>query len=275
MASADPYSATDKVSPDLLQVMITRLELRGKHPRFKRILSEYLDAMDIDEASTVLDLGCGTGVAARGVASRSGFSGHITGIDLSPMLIESAKAIAAAEGVADRITFRDGDTRTLDLADSAFDAIIAHTLLSHLEDPLALIKEAARILRPGGMMGIFDGDFASFTFGHADPAMGKACDEALVGAIATSPRVMRNLPRLLREAGLELIVVFPHAVAEAGRADFWLAAIESFRRLIPKAGTMSEAEAELWANGLQLDSEQGVFFGSGNYYSYVARRPFH
>ena len=186
MAAADPYAATDKLDDAMLQVVVTRLETRGKHPRFVKILQQYLDAMDIDAAGTVLDIGCGTGVVSRGIAGRPGFTGRITGIDLSPALIATGARLAAEEGVAARITFRVGDTRGLDLADGAFDAVIAHTLLSHVSDPLAVVKEIARVTRPGGMIGIFDADFASITFGNADPVKGKVCDEALTAAIATS-----------------------------------------------------------------------------------------
>ena len=84
---------------------------------------------------------------------------------------------------------------------------------------------------------------------------------------------MRDLPRLLRTAGLELVATFPHAVAEMGTADFWLAGIDSFRRILPKAGRLSEAEVEAWAQRLRRDSDEGIFFGAGNYYSYVARKP--
>lgn len=89
----------------------------------------------------------------------------------------------------------------------------------------------------------------------------------------TSPRVMREMPRLLRAAGLELVASFPYVLTEIGKADFWLSGIESFRRLIPKAGLMTQEEADLWATTLCKDSEEGVFFGSSNYYGYVARRP--
>ena len=75
--------------------------------------------------------------------------------------------------MASRVEFRPGDSRKLDLADGAFDAVVAHTLLSHVDDPLAVLKEAARLVRPGGTIGIFDGDYASMTFGHADPAREK------------------------------------------------------------------------------------------------------
>src|SRR5262249_19326952 len=86
---------------------------------------------------------------------------------------------------------------------------------------------------------IFDGDYASLTFGHADPAKGKTYDEALIDALVSSPRVMRQMPRLLRTAGLQLVASFPYVVTEIGRADFWLSGIESFRRLISKAGVMT------------------------------------
>lgn len=89
----------------------------------------------------------------------------------------------------------------------------------------------------------------------------------------TSPRVMRQMPRLLRAAGLGLVVSFPYVLAEIGRADFWLSGIDVYRQLIVKAGVMPKEEADAWAGSLFKDAEDGVFFGASNYYSYVARRP--
>lgn len=273
MKPNDPYAATDKLDESLLQVIVTRLETRGKHPLFEKMLQDYLDAMQIDAAKTVLDIGCGSGVAARAVARRRDFSGCVLGIDLSPALVQRAAQLAADEGLAGRVEFRPGDSRKLDLADGSFDAVVAHTLLSHVDDPLSVVKEAARLVRPGGMVGIFDGDYASITFGHADPAKGKAYDDAIIGAVVTSPRAMRQMPRLLPVAGLQLIASFPYIVAEVGQADFWASGIESFRRLVPRSGVMTEQETNAWADGLLRDSAAGVFFGASNYYGYVARRP--
>ena len=272
MSPIDPYSMTDKLDDALIQAVVTRLEARGKHPVFAKMLNDYLDAMRIDTAKTVLDMGCGTGVAARAIARRRGFSGRITGIDLSASLAATAKRLSGEEGIADRVEFRVGDTRSLDLATGIFDAVVAHTLVSHVDNPAAVIGEAARVVRLGGVVGIFDGDYASLTFGHADPARGKAYDEALINAVVTSPRVMRQMPRLLRAAGLELVASFSYVLTEIGKADFWLSGIESFQRLIPRAGVMTEEQAGVWADALRKDSDEGVFFGASNYYGYVARR---
>jgi ubiquinone/menaquinone biosynthesis C-methylase UbiE len=197
----------------------------------------------------------------------------VLGIDLSPVLARTAAQLAAGEGLGDLVEFRSGDSRKLDLADGAFDAVVAHTLLSHVDDALAVMREAARLVRRGGMIGIFDGDYASMTFGHVDPAQGKAYDEAIISGVVTSPRVMRQMPRLLQAAGLQLVASFPYVLTEVGKADFWASAIESFRRLVPKSGVMTEQEADAWAESLRNDSEAGVFFGASNYYGYVARRP--
>jgi ubiquinone/menaquinone biosynthesis C-methylase UbiE len=250
-----------------------RLEARGNHWFFQKVLREYLDAMDIDSAGTVLDMGCGTGVAARTIARRASFSGRVTGINLSPYLVEAAKRLADEEGLGGRVEFRSGDTRELDIPDGRFDAVVAHTLVSHVQEALTVIKEAGRVVKPGGLIAIFDGDYASMTFALDDPLQSKRYDEALINAVVTSPRVMRQMPRLIRQADLEMVRTFSYIMAEVGEGDFWLSAIDSFEKLAPKSGAMTEAEATGWANALHEASDVGVFFGASNYYTYIARRP--
>jgi SAM-dependent methyltransferase len=58
------------------------------------------------------------------------------------------------------------------LADASFDAVLPHTLFSHVYDAAAVIREAARIVRPGGVVVVFDGDYGSLTVGTDDPAEG-------------------------------------------------------------------------------------------------------
>ena len=269
----DPYRITDKLEDALLDVMVSRLEVRGNHWFFQKVLGEYLDAMDIDSASTVLDMGCGTGVAARTIARRANFSGRVTGIDLSPYLVEAAKHLADEEGLGDLVEFRPGDTRDLDIFDGRFDAVVAHTLVSHVKEALTVLKEACRLVKPGGLIAVFDGDYASMTFALDDPVQSKRHDEALIKAVVTSPRVMRQMPRLIQQAGLEMVRTFPYIMAEVGNGNFWLSAIDSFKKLAPKSGAMTEAEATSWANALHQAADKGVFFGASNYYTYIARRP--
>jgi ubiquinone/menaquinone biosynthesis C-methylase UbiE len=275
MGTVDVYRITDKLDDSTLDAVAMRLEARGKHPRFIEMMNEYLTVMRIDSAASVLDLGCGTGVVSRAIARRKGFAGRVTGIDRSPYLTMAATRFAAAEGIGKVVEFRTGDSQSLNLPGSAFDAVVAHTLISHVEDPRAALKEIARIVKPGGMVGIFDGDYASLTYGGAeDPAKAKAMDEAIINAMVTNPRVMRDMPGLLREADLVLEASFAYVVADIGKADFFAPGLQSMLRLLPTAGAMSEGEARAWVDAMMRRSDEGIYFGATNFYSYVAtRRP--
>jgi ubiquinone/menaquinone biosynthesis C-methylase UbiE len=171
----------------------------------------------------------------------------VIGIDLSAYLIESARRLAEEERLAGQVEFRTGDTHSLEIPDREFDAVVAHTRLSHVDNPLLVVKEAARVVKSGG-------------------------DEALISAVVANPRVMRQLPRLLRQADLELVTFFPYVLAEVGRADFWTSGLEAYRRLVPRSGLMTEEYANDWIAGLHQNSEEGVFFGASNFYGYIARR---
>jgi len=272
MATVDVYRITDQLDDPTLDAVAARLEARGKHPRFIAMMREYLEAMRIDSAATVLDLGCGTGVVSRAIAQRRGFAGRVTGIDRSPYLIAAARRFAVGEGVPKAIEFRTGDSQSLGLPDAAFDAVVAHTLISHVEDPAAVMREMARIVKPGGRVGIFDGDYASLTYGTADRTQGKATDEMIINALVTNPRVMREMPQLLKEAGLALETSFAYVVADIARADFFAPGLQSLLRVLPKSGAMTESEARDWVNTLSRQSDEGTYFGASNFYSYVARR---
>ena len=269
----DPYRITNQLDDPTLDALVARLEARGKHPRFIQMMGQYLDAMDIDSAATVIDLGCGTGVAARTIARRPTFSGRVTGIDRSPYLTTTATRLARQEGIAEKVEFRSGDSHSLYIADASFDAVVAHTLISHVEDERAVMTEIARIVKPGGKVTIFDGDYLTLTFASADSAKAKLADEMIVNALITNPRVMREMPRLLRDLGLVLVQSFANVVADIGKADFFASGLESLIALLPKAGAMSEAEARSLVDAAIKQSNEGTYFAATNFYSFVAMRP--
>jgi ubiquinone/menaquinone biosynthesis C-methylase UbiE len=272
MASVDVYGRTEELDAATLNAIITRLESRAQQPVFARMIDDYLSRLPLASMATVLDLGCGTGVAARASARRPEFRGEIVGIDISPALIEAARRLSAAEGVGGRIDYRVGDTHALDLADGSFNAVIAHTLVSHVRDPPSVLKEAARLVVPGGWVVVFDGDYASLTLGTKDPEYGAHMDAAIIKTIVTNPRVMRSMPGLLRDAGLELAGSLSYVVTEIGKADFWGGLLKSLRVLLPKAGIVSDEEAQAFVDAQCQASDEGTFFGSSNYLTYIARR---
>jgi SAM-dependent methyltransferase len=253
-----------------LERFIERLEFRGKDPTFVAYRETYMKLIDLPPTATVLDLGCGTGVVARAIAARDGFDGTVTGVDQSPEFIAAAARLADADGVGDRVDFVVGDVHGLDFAAASFDAAVAHTLVSHVRDPLAVLAEAARVTRPGGAVAVFDGDYASLTFGSSDPLLGQAMEEALQSMIMSSPRVMRELPRLLPEAGLRLTATQAHVYAEAGSSSFLLNLAETYGPLVASAGLLPVADVDAWVADQRRSADDGTFFAACNYYAYTA-----
>ena len=92
-----------------------------------------------------LDLACGTGAVAELAAARGA---DVTGVDLSPALIETASQRAAEQGLD--IDYRVGDTENLDLEDASFDAVSSTLGIMFAPDHEAAAGEIARVTRPGG-----------------------------------------------------------------------------------------------------------------------------
>jgi SAM-dependent methyltransferase len=270
--SADPYRMTPHLSTELLEAVADRLEARGKNPVFCTMLNDFLEQMDIDCARNVLDMGCGTGVVTRAIAKRAAFRGVVMGVDISPYLVEFARRIGDKEHSHKKTTFQVGDSCSLDIPDKEMDVVVIHTLLSHVEHPRSVLKEAYRVVRPGGRVGIFEGDFASLAFGHERDAKSTVYDEAIVDGVVTNPRVVRQIPRLIQQIGLKLVSARPYPVADIGTADFWLPTLLLYRKRIPTGGTIEYAEAEEMIAALIRDSEEDRFFGAGTFYSFISKR---
>ncbi len=237
LRSPDPYGRTHEMDEATLGVIATRLEARGKHPFFARAIGDYMDALGLSGPEAILDLGCGTGVAARAIARRPEAKGPpIAAIDINAHLVELGRKLAGEEGLSGRIDFRVGDAHGLGLPEGGFDVVVMHTLVSHVADPAAVLAEGRRLLRPGaGRLVVFDGDYASLTFATDAPDGGEATDRAVQRGLIAQPRVMRAMPRLLAGAGFSLDWARAAILSEIGRqADYFGGFCAAFRVLLPK-----------------------------------------
>lgn len=273
MTTRDIFQMIGSLDKDGVQRVIDRLEYRGKDEIFVAMREEYVRRMDFAPETTLLDLGCGTGVVARALAAQSGFSGRVVGIDYSPELISSAQRFAESEGVADRVEFRVGDAQALEDKDESYDAVILHTVVSHVPDPSATISEAARVVRRGGPVSIFDGDYASLTFATGDPDVDAEMVRAILSAIVANPYVMREVPAICRTIGLDVADFIPHVHAEAGTAAFFASLAEAYVPMAVRAQLVSQESAEAWLCAYQQSCANGSSFASCNYYTYIAQRP--
>jgi len=193
-------------------------------------------------------------------------------VDHSPVLVDIARRLTAEEGLDENVTYRTADVHHLPFDDGAFDLVTLHTLISHVDDPLRVLQEANRVLGPGGTVAIFDGDYASLTFGYSDQAVATLIEETLLKVMVANPRVMRDLPRLLRQAGLELVAANGTLYANIGEGAFWAKSAEAYSVVMSRSGQLPSEIIEQWRAYQARSAQDRTFFGASNYYSYLARR---
>jgi arsenite methyltransferase len=161
----------------------------------------------------VLDLGSGAGFDVFLAARQVGPSGFVIGVDMTPEMVERARANAAKVGVA-HVDFRLGDIEQLPVDDGAVDVIISNCVINLAPDKEAVFREAYRVLAPGGRLAISDvvaiGDLPAAL--AADPA-------AYTGCVAGAAPVA-ELERAIAATGFTHVRV---AVQPSSRAlmDSW------------------------------------------------------
>lgn len=122
---------------------------------------------------------------------------EIVATDITPAMIE--RTVRRAQRLRRRLRAEVMDAASLSLPDESFDIVVLHLALAVVPDPIGAIREAARVLRPGGRVAVFD----KFLSDHASPSRGRRLASAIASVIATD--LNRQLGPLLDAAGLVLV----------------------------------------------------------------------
>ena len=119
-------------------------------------LAETLDVVvelvPEDAEARWVEIACGPGLIARAMAPRVG---SVLGLDLTPAMIEKARAEAAEAGV-ENVSFEVGDATALDLPDDSLDGAITRFSLHHIPAPVRVLEEMRRVVKPGGYVVVAD-----------------------------------------------------------------------------------------------------------------------
>ena len=125
-------------------------------PLTKPVVRSAIQALELPLGSRGLDAGCGIGLQALLLAEAVGPAGHVTGLDISPEFLLHGEKIVKKSGLSERISFEEGDVSKLPFHDDTFDWVWSSSCVGYSPslEPLPIVKELARVVKPGGSVAI-------------------------------------------------------------------------------------------------------------------------
>ncbi|WP_283095341.1 class I SAM-dependent methyltransferase [Nocardioides alcanivorans] len=150
----------------------------------------------------VLDVGCGPGTITLDLAEVIA-PGQVVGVENVEAPLEAARKAAESRGDT-RTVFQQGDVMALPFDDHSFDVVHAHQVLQHLTDPVAALKEMARVCKPGGWVAARDADYAGMAWHPELPGLEtwRGLYRAVARANGAEPDAGRRIRAWANAAGL-------------------------------------------------------------------------
>ena len=265
----DVFANITSVPADMIDTVANVLETRAAIPSQVQMLHDYLATIDFPEGSEVLEVGCGTGAVCRVLAQWPNVK-RVFGVDPSPALLETGRQLAS--GLAN-IEFEEGDGKSLRFADATFDAVILHTLLTHVPNPEAILSEAYRVLKPGGQLGLCDGDFASMTLqiGPNDPL--QSCVQELLDNFVTDRWFARRMTFLTQSAGFEVEPIRTYGLIETASPGLTLTWVDRGADSMVASGLIGSELGTALKSEARRRVANGSFVGYQTYSALTARKP--
>jgi arsenite methyltransferase len=232
---------------------------------------QTLRTLDLRTGERVLDVGSGPGLLAFDMGTTVGASGAVCGVDNSEPMVSMAKARCARQPW---VTFQIGDATRLPVSDEAYDVAVSTQVYEYVSDVARALAELRRVLRRGGRALIIDTDWDSIVWHSTDQGrMSRvltAWREHLV-----DPHLPRTLSTKLRQAGFSVRrqQVIPLLNTECGADTYSGGLIGFIKGFVVGRNSVTQEEAEAWAEDLRLLGQGGEYFFSLNRYLFLAVTP--
>ena len=226
----------------------------SEQQRLVRQIDLYGDTRGLafEPASEVVELGCGAG-ANLWIAQQLG-EGNYVGVDARLSQVDAARNRANRLGI-DNAGFRVADAADTGLESKSFDALFCRCVLIHQSDPMPIVAEARRLLRPCGRGVFIEPDGPNHYMAPGKDALMKvfhARTHYAYGDGRGSPEAARNLYPLLVNAGFKDVTLTPHVIVATGddpdrcRAFLrhWVGIIEPVADALVAEGLVTSQELE-------------------------------
>jgi ubiquinone/menaquinone biosynthesis C-methylase UbiE len=176
-------------------------------PYFNEVKVKTYELLQLEDAHSVLEIGCGTGNDIYRMASLLPNKSKITGIDKSAFMIETAQNNQMYK-CTENIEFKIADARVLPFKSSSFDRCRVDRTLQHIENPQQVINEAYRILKSNGIFVAYDNDWSSFSLSLTNNRLSRIVENYWCDAFVNG-RIASHLKAYFSTSGFKNITIYP------------------------------------------------------------------
>jgi ubiquinone/menaquinone biosynthesis C-methylase UbiE len=265
----DVWSTVGELDRSAQQRLAEVLEARGADPQQQALRAAFLGDIAFPAQARVLEVGCGTGVLTRRIATLPGVA-TATGVDPASSLLDRARALA---GGLPNIEFMEADGRALPFGADSFDVVVFDSTLSHIPEPERALAEAFRVVRHSGWLAAFDGDYATATVALRDHDPLQACVDAMMANSVNDRWIMRWVSGLVSALGFEAVRFRSHGFAETTGSAYMLSVVDRGADMLLASGRIGDDLAAALKAEARRRAAAGSFFGHIAYASLTARKP--
>ncbi len=266
---SDPYSNLADQDKDMQMIIADAMDARCKDPAQVSIRNEYLSRLKLPKDAFAVEFGSGTGHVTHELITIAGAT-KAHGIEPSPVMVERARQHFSNEP---NLSYESGDAKQTGLQDASVDLVLMHTLLCHVPGPEEVIDEAFRVLKPGGILAICDGDYDTATAKIADYDPLDQIVRFMINQNVTNLWIMRQITDMLTKAGFELGKRTGHGYVAEGEAKYFLTVIERGADKMAEIGVLYPTTAQALKEEAQNRVANDKFFGFMSYVSQIALKP--
>jgi ubiquinone/menaquinone biosynthesis C-methylase UbiE len=262
----DAWANPDAMGESDVVQMAAHLENAARCPDQALVNAALQDAVAPAPGERLLEVGSGSGVLCRRMAPAVAPGGRLYGLDVSPGFLRAADRYAAEDGLAEHIAFGAGAGEALPFPAGCFDGAYAARLLLHVPDPNAVVREMARVVRPGGRVVLMDWDFETLSVDHPDREVTRRLIQWRVDRRGGNNWSGRQLWRRAVEAGLRQPQVTPVTVVARGEGDALTQSLWRAAQGAREGGGLTPTEQQAWVDELKARLKDGRFFASIVYF---------